>query len=333
MHTHTHPVSPQRNRLNLLHAMPSPCSNWFDHALIPIALSTSPRPPYHLQHIVPPKLPTPTPCTPIGPHTHSPLHNPRIYTHINPTPNYGTEPAVQPGPPQVDEEVVAMLTSMGFSVNGSKRAMLATGSNDPDTAMNWSVLLLMLSSLVVLLVWYLIALSPFYFRDFSSLLRLSIQISFFSPLSYYLISFDRFFGFLLYCDQFSFNVLGCWSTWKMLTLTAQYRIAQQHLSAQVQHSTCSFPLLYSTLHFLSSPHLTSLSLYFPLPPLLSSPRTYWWHADAMATGQWHLLTLDTSTHPKFEETARGCKAAFPWWSQWDTPTGRPGQRSKPQTTI
>ena len=48
-----------------------------------------------------------------------------------------TERAIQPGPPAVDEEVVAMLTSMGFSVNGSKRAMLATGSNDPDTAMNW----------------------------------------------------------------------------------------------------------------------------------------------------------------------------------------------------
>ena len=37
----------------------------------------------------------------------------------------------------IDEAVLVQLISMGFSENGSKRAMIATGSSDPDTAMNW----------------------------------------------------------------------------------------------------------------------------------------------------------------------------------------------------
>jgi ubiquitin carboxyl-terminal hydrolase 5/13 len=34
--------------------------------------------------------------------------------------------------PVVDEEVLGQLVSMGFSENGSKRAIIATGCNDPE---------------------------------------------------------------------------------------------------------------------------------------------------------------------------------------------------------
>ena len=37
----------------------------------------------------------------------------------------------------IDEAVLVQLISMGFSENGSKRAMIATGSSDPDTIMIW----------------------------------------------------------------------------------------------------------------------------------------------------------------------------------------------------
>lgn len=40
-------------------------------------------------------------------------------------------------PLQVDEGLVAQLTSMGFSENGCRRAAIATGNADPETAMNW----------------------------------------------------------------------------------------------------------------------------------------------------------------------------------------------------
>jgi len=37
----------------------------------------------------------------------------------------------------VDQEVLGQLVSMGFSENGSKRAIMATACNDPEVAMNW----------------------------------------------------------------------------------------------------------------------------------------------------------------------------------------------------
>lgn len=53
-------------------------------------------------------------------------------------------PDVQPdqtaGPPpptEPDEGLLAQLTSMGFDLNGCKRALLATGNNSAEAAMNW----------------------------------------------------------------------------------------------------------------------------------------------------------------------------------------------------
>jgi ubiquitin carboxyl-terminal hydrolase 5/13 len=52
-------------------------------------------------------------------------------------PEGSSESATVQNAPAVDENSLAQLMDMGFSMNGSKRALMAVGGSDVEAAMNW----------------------------------------------------------------------------------------------------------------------------------------------------------------------------------------------------
>ena len=61
-------------------------------------------------------------------------HPPYFFPHNQSTPSS----AIASGSAAVeDPELLSLLVSMGFSSNGCRRGIQATGATDPDTVMNW----------------------------------------------------------------------------------------------------------------------------------------------------------------------------------------------------
>jgi ubiquitin carboxyl-terminal hydrolase 5/13 len=52
-------------------------------------------------------------------------------------PSRTSSPGATQGPPQIDEAALSQLMDMGFNMNGCKRALMAVGGSDAESAMNW----------------------------------------------------------------------------------------------------------------------------------------------------------------------------------------------------